>query len=49
MKIVKGLGLFDEQTVSEVGKKIAFDRLAASYSNVIHDMDAVADILFERA
>jgi len=49
MKIVKGLGLFDEPTVSQIEKKIAFDRLAASYGNVIHDMDAVADILFERA
>jgi len=48
MKIVKGLGLFDEQTVSEVAKKMELDRLAASYSNLIGDMDAAADILFDR-
>ena len=49
MKIVKGPGLLDEPTVSAVEKKIQLDRLAESYSNLIHDMDAVADILFERA
>ncbi|NVM57470.1 MAG: acyl-CoA dehydrogenase family protein [Desulfobacterales bacterium] len=49
MKIVMGSGLFDEQTVSELKTKIGYERLIASYSGLIHDMDAVADILFERA
>jgi alkylation response protein AidB-like acyl-CoA dehydrogenase len=48
MKIVKGMGLFDEQTVADVEEKMTVDRLAASYTNLIHDMDAVSDILFDR-
>jgi alkylation response protein AidB-like acyl-CoA dehydrogenase len=49
MKIAKGLGVFDDQTVSELAKKIGYERLTAHYGNLIQDMDAVADILFERA
>jgi alkylation response protein AidB-like acyl-CoA dehydrogenase len=49
MKVVKGLGLFDGETVSDLQQKIGYEKLAGSYSNLIQDMDAVADILFERA
>jgi alkylation response protein AidB-like acyl-CoA dehydrogenase len=49
MKIAKGLGIFDDQTVSELAKNIGYERLTAHYGNLIQDMDAVADILFERA
>jgi alkylation response protein AidB-like acyl-CoA dehydrogenase len=49
MKILMGPGLFDKQTVSEVMRKMNHERLAESYSGLIQDMDAVADILFDRA
>lgn len=49
MKILMGPGLFDKQTVSEVMRKMNHERLAESYNGLIQDMDAVADILFERA
>lgn len=48
MKIVMGTGLFDGRIVSEIKKKIGYEQLAASYSGLIQDMDAVADILFDR-
>ncbi|MBN1842081.1 MAG: acyl-CoA dehydrogenase family protein [Deltaproteobacteria bacterium] len=48
MKILMGPGLFDKQTVSEVMRKMNHERLAESYSGLIQDMDAVADILFDR-
>ena len=49
MKIVMGTGLSDEQTVSELKKKIGYEALATNCSGLIQDMDAVADILFQRA
>jgi alkylation response protein AidB-like acyl-CoA dehydrogenase len=49
MKIVMGAGLFDEQTILEVKEKIGYERLIQGYSGLIQDMDAVADILFDRA
>ena len=41
--------LSDEQTVSELKKKIGYEALATNYSGLIHDLDAVADIFFQRA
>lgn len=49
MKISMGSGIFDEQTISELKKKISYDRLMTNYNGLIQDMDAIADILFERA
>ncbi|NVM22053.1 MAG: acyl-CoA dehydrogenase family protein [Desulfobacterales bacterium] len=48
MKIVMGSGLFDEQTASELKTKIGYEGLIAGYSGLIQDMDAVADMLFDR-
>lgn len=49
MKIIMGPGLFDEQMTLELKKKIGYEELVGSYSGLIHDMDAVSDILFDRA
>ena len=49
LKILKGSGVFDQQTVSEFMEAVAFNELACSYENNIKDMDIVADILFERS
>lgn len=49
MKIIMGPGLFDEQTTLELKKKIGYEELVGSYSGLIRDMDAVSDILFDRA
>jgi len=49
LKILKGSGIFDKQTVSEFMETIAFNELICSYDNIIKDMDIVADILFERS
>jgi alkylation response protein AidB-like acyl-CoA dehydrogenase len=48
MKVVKGPGLFDEETVSDLKEKTGYEKLAGSYANLIQEMDALADILFER-
>jgi alkylation response protein AidB-like acyl-CoA dehydrogenase len=48
LKILRGLNLFDEKTVSEFLEIISYDSLAGSFENVIKDMDMVADTLFER-
>ena len=49
LKILKGSGVFDQQTVSEFMETVAFNELICSYENIIKDMDIVADILFERS
>ena len=49
LKILKGSGAFDRQTVSEFMETVAFNELICSYENIIKDMDIVADILFERS
>lgn len=49
LKILRGSGVFDKQTVSEFMETIAFNELICSYENIIKDMDMVADILFERS
>jgi alkylation response protein AidB-like acyl-CoA dehydrogenase len=49
LKIVMGSGLFDEQTTLELKKKMGYERLVGGYSGLIQDMDAVSDILFDRA
>jgi alkylation response protein AidB-like acyl-CoA dehydrogenase len=49
LKILKGSGVFDQQTVSEFMKAVGFNELMCSYENIIKDMDVVADILFERS
>jgi len=49
MKIIMGPGLFDEQMTLELKKKSGYEELVGSYSGLIHDMDAVSDILFDRA
>ena len=43
-----GCGLYDENTAAELMEALAFNTLICSAYNVIHDMDRVADILFER-
>ncbi len=49
LKVLKGSGVFDQQTVSEFMETVAFNELICSYENIIKDMDMVADILFERS
>ncbi|MEA3414801.1 MAG: acyl-CoA dehydrogenase family protein [Thermodesulfobacteriota bacterium] len=49
LKILKGPGVFDRQTVSKFMETVAFNELICSYENIIKDMDIVADILFERS
>jgi alkylation response protein AidB-like acyl-CoA dehydrogenase len=49
MKVVMGSGLVDEQTTLELKKKMDYERLVQGYSGLIQDMDAVSDILFDRA
>jgi alkylation response protein AidB-like acyl-CoA dehydrogenase len=49
LKILKGSGAFDQQTVSEFMETVAFNELICSYENTIKDMDIIADILFERS
>lgn len=49
LKILRGSGVFDQQTVSEFMERVAFNELICSYENIIKDMDIVADILFERS
>jgi alkylation response protein AidB-like acyl-CoA dehydrogenase len=49
MKISMGSGVFDEQTISELKNNINYEGLMTNYSGLIQDMDAIADILFERA
>lgn len=49
MKIIMGSGLPDEQSTSELKKKIGYEGLIKSYSGLIKDMDAISDILFDRA
>jgi len=48
-KIIMGSGLSHEQTTSELKKKIGYEGLMKSYSGLIKDMDAISDILFDRA
>ncbi len=49
VKIVMGSGLFDEQTTLELKKNMGYERLVQGYNGLIQDMDAVSDILFDRA
>jgi alkylation response protein AidB-like acyl-CoA dehydrogenase len=48
MTIVMGSGAFDHKTVAEFLETVNLDKLNESYTNIISDMDRVADILFER-
>ena len=47
-KILMGCGLFDQNTVAEFMETVALQTLVCSAHNIVHDMDKVADILFER-
>jgi alkylation response protein AidB-like acyl-CoA dehydrogenase len=49
LKILKGSGVFDQETVSEFMETVAFNELICSHDNIIKDMNIVADILFERS
>jgi alkylation response protein AidB-like acyl-CoA dehydrogenase len=46
--ILQGTDLFDPRNVSEFLDTVRYHDLFQSYQNVINDMDALADILFER-
>ncbi|MEW5909932.1 MAG: acyl-CoA dehydrogenase family protein [Thermodesulfobacteriota bacterium] len=46
--ITMGSGLFDSTTITRFMESISCSELLASHHNIIHDMDEVADILFER-
>ncbi len=48
LKIVLGCGEFDQETGAEYLAKIGYTHLTASFQNIIHDMDLLADIVFER-
>ena len=49
LKIVFGSSVSGKDGASGLKEKIGFEKLAASHSGLIEDMDAVADILFGRA
>jgi len=46
--VLQGTGLFDDGQVDELLTAMAYDELRRGQKGVINDMDAVADILFER-
>jgi alkylation response protein AidB-like acyl-CoA dehydrogenase len=48
LKIVKGSGEFDQQTISDFMADISYNELTASLRGMIRDMDQLADIIFER-
>jgi hypothetical protein len=49
LKIVMGCGACDLDMTNDFMQKIAYTELTASCQNIIHDMDQLADIVFERA
>jgi alkylation response protein AidB-like acyl-CoA dehydrogenase len=49
MKIVVGSAVTADRAISELKEGMGGEVLAASYRGLMQDMDAVADILFERA
>ena len=48
LKIVSGTGIFDQAAVDKFLESVAFGELIQSTSNIINDMDRVADFVFER-
>jgi alkylation response protein AidB-like acyl-CoA dehydrogenase len=48
LKIVMGCGACDLDMTNDFMQKIAYTELTASCQNIIHDMDQLADIVFER-
>ena len=46
--ILQGVGLFDSQNVAEFLDTVQYHDLFHSYQNIVDDMDALADIIFER-
>ena len=48
LKIVMGCGACDLDMTNDFMQKIAYTELTASCQNIIHDMDRLADIVFER-
>jgi alkylation response protein AidB-like acyl-CoA dehydrogenase len=46
--VLQGTGILDSDTVDALFTSMAFDQLARGQKGVIVDMDAVADMLFER-
>jgi len=49
LKIVMGCGACDLDMTNDFMQKIAYTELTASCQNIIHDMDQLADIIFERS
>ena len=49
LKIVMGCGACDLDVTNDFMQKIAYTELTASCQNIIHDMDQLADIIFERS
>ena len=49
LKIVMGCGACDLDMTNDFMQKIAYTELTASCQNIIHDMDRLADIIFERS
>lgn len=47
-KILMGSGILEKDEIAGFMKNISYDELLSSYTNVLRDMDKVADILFER-
>jgi hypothetical protein len=48
LKIVLGCGEFDQKTTADFLAGVGYSELAASFQNIIKDMDRLADIVFER-
>jgi hypothetical protein len=48
LRIVKGSGTFDDAVAADFLAGTGLTDLAASCQNIIPDMDALADIIFER-
>ena len=46
--ILQGVGLYDPQNIGEFLDSVRYHDLFHSYQNIINDMDALADIVFER-
>jgi hypothetical protein len=49
LKILLGSGAFEADSISAFLEEISHAALAASYRNVIPDMDRAADIIFNRS
>lgn len=46
--IFQGVGLYDPQNIAEFLDSVRYHDLFHSYQNIVNDMDALADIVFER-